>query len=368
MERAEVSKRTGAVVVVAGLSSRMDGFKPLLPLGDKTIIERVVETLLASGIEIIVMVTGYRSEEIEQLLSKQPITFVRNEKYADTQMFESVKIGLKELSGKCSQFFFLPGDLPLFRQHTLCVLSDAMRVKKACVAVPAYSGKRGHPILIAEEVIGKILAYEGESGLKGALACLDGPKLELVVPDPAVLMDADTIQDYRILQKYQTELEYPSPEVCLKILQWFEADDKIIEHGQAVAQAAQEIADELAVAGHLLNHALLRSAALLHDVARQNKDHATCGADWLRQLGYPAVAQVVAAHMDLPEEAIEQLDERAILYIADKLVIGNRRVQLDERFAQAYTRFENDPDAAQAVKERKDKAQRILMKIRKQQS
>jgi len=365
MEISDVSKHTAALVVVAGLSSRMDQFKPLLPLGEKKIIERVIETLLSSGIENIVLVTGYRAKDIEQLLSSQPITFIRNEKYADTQMFDSVKLGLKELSGKCHRFFFLPGDIPLFRQHTLSVLSDAMRDQDACLSVPVYSGKRGHPVLIAEEAIGQILTYEGESGLKGALAELYGTKLELDVPDPAILMDADTPEDYSIFQKYYTEMEYPSPEVCLKILHWFNTDDRIIEHGQAVAQAAQELADELAKSGHLLNKALLRSAALLHDVARNKKDHALCGANWLSQIGYPAVAQVVSVHMNLPEEAVEKLDERAILYLADKLVIGNSRVVLDERFAQALKRYENDPEAAVAVRDRKDKAQRILMKIRK---
>ena len=38
-------ERTGAVILAAGLSSRMHEFKPLLELGDSTIIVRAIENL-----------------------------------------------------------------------------------------------------------------------------------------------------------------------------------------------------------------------------------------------------------------------------------------------------------------------------------
>ena len=40
----ERMKKTGAVIAAAGLSSRMGAFKPLLPLGDTTIIGQGIRT------------------------------------------------------------------------------------------------------------------------------------------------------------------------------------------------------------------------------------------------------------------------------------------------------------------------------------
>ena len=49
---------TGAVVVAAGLSSRMKSFKPMLPLAGSTVIKTAISTLRAAGVTTIVVVTG----------------------------------------------------------------------------------------------------------------------------------------------------------------------------------------------------------------------------------------------------------------------------------------------------------------------
>ena len=41
---------------------------------------------------------------------------------------------------------------------------------------------------------------------------------------------------------------------------------------------------------------LLVAACLLHDVERLKEDHATAGADFLKELGYAEVAEVVEKH------------------------------------------------------------------------
>ena len=56
------------LILVAGLSSRMGDFKPLLPLCGKTLIENTVDSMLRGGAEKIVVVTGYRGNEVEEIL------------------------------------------------------------------------------------------------------------------------------------------------------------------------------------------------------------------------------------------------------------------------------------------------------------
>jgi CTP:molybdopterin cytidylyltransferase MocA len=52
--------KTGAVIVAAGMSSRMHDFKPLLKIGSITIVQRIIATLQQAGVDLIVLVTGYR--------------------------------------------------------------------------------------------------------------------------------------------------------------------------------------------------------------------------------------------------------------------------------------------------------------------
>ena len=102
-------------------------------------------------------------------------------------------------------------------------------------------------------------------------------------------------------------------------------------HCRAVAEKAVQLCRSLAAAGWTLDEELLRAAALLHDLRRQEKQHAQAAARLLRQKGYFRVAAVVSAH-EGPDDA-PQLNEEGLLYLADKLVQGQREVGLEARFA-----------------------------------
>ena len=100
-----------AIVLAAGYSSRMGKFKPLLPLGNKTIIERVVDLFLESGINDIRVVVGYRGGELLPLLKKMGVSCITNEDF-EQGMFSSVKAGVKSLDQDLRAFFLLPADIP----------------------------------------------------------------------------------------------------------------------------------------------------------------------------------------------------------------------------------------------------------------
>ena len=139
----------GALIVAAGMSSRMGEFKPMLSIGSISVAQRVVATLSQSGVSKIVMVTGYNATVLERHLSGNGIIFLRNEAYETTQMFDSVKIGLSYLMDKCDRILFTPVDVPLFTAKTVKTILDS----GAPLAVPMCEGKQGHPILIANELI-----------------------------------------------------------------------------------------------------------------------------------------------------------------------------------------------------------------------
>ena len=52
-----------AIILAGGLSSRMNKFKPLLPLGDSTVIEHGINLFRQSGIDV-VLVGVYRSYDV----------------------------------------------------------------------------------------------------------------------------------------------------------------------------------------------------------------------------------------------------------------------------------------------------------------
>ena len=60
--------QTGAVIVAAGLSSRMGDFKHMLNIGSISIAQRVIATLRQAGVGKIVVVTGLslQTDEVEK--------------------------------------------------------------------------------------------------------------------------------------------------------------------------------------------------------------------------------------------------------------------------------------------------------------
>ena len=190
-----------ALIVAAGMSSRMVDFKPLLNIGSISIAQRVVATFQQAGVEKIVMVTGYNATLLERHLSGNGVVFLRNENYRTTQMFDSVCIGLRYLRDKCDRLLFTPVDIPLFTAATVRALLET----DAPLACPAVDGETGHPTLIAASLFDRILADRGDQGLRGALERCGAELTRVPVEDRGILYDADTPEDYKALLKYHNE-------------------------------------------------------------------------------------------------------------------------------------------------------------------
>ena len=64
------------LIIAAGYSSRMHEFKPLLPLGKTSALQRLIETYKAHGLNHIYVVVGHRHKEIEEVLKNENVTVV----------------------------------------------------------------------------------------------------------------------------------------------------------------------------------------------------------------------------------------------------------------------------------------------------
>ena len=96
-----------ALILAAGYGYRMrpltDGcHKTLLPVAGRPIIQRIVDGLLDNGISQIVVVTGYRQEDLVGFLTATypdlPLTFVHNPRYRETNNVCSMALALEEMT------------------------------------------------------------------------------------------------------------------------------------------------------------------------------------------------------------------------------------------------------------------------------
>ena len=192
---------TAALIVAAGMSSRMGDFKPMLNIGSISIAQRVVATFQQAGVEKIVMITGFNATVLERHLAGNGVVFLRNEAYETTQMFESACIGLRYLKDKCDRVLFTPVDIPLFTAATVRALMET----DAELACPCVGTETGHPTMIAASLIDRILSDPGDQGLRGALERCGAELVRVAVEDRGILHDADTPEDYKALLKFHNE-------------------------------------------------------------------------------------------------------------------------------------------------------------------
>ncbi len=190
---------TGALIAAAGFTGRTEAGAPLEKIGTITAIERIVATLRNAGIPRIVVVTGYNSESLERLLVSSHVIFLQNEKYEDTDMLESVKIGLRYLKGKCDRILFTAADVPLFTSGTV----HSLLRSREPITVPLCDGMPGHPVVFSAHLIDFILSFNESGGLQAALsACRPGISF-ITVEDRGVLHEKleESSSEYQELLK-----------------------------------------------------------------------------------------------------------------------------------------------------------------------
>lgn len=201
-----MSKRVYAIVLSAGMSTRMGSPKQLLPFGDSTVLQRIVDVLLRADLSGVVVVLGHRAEAIRESLAGRPVGFRLNPDYREG-MFSSVRCGLSALPPDADAALIVLGDQPQIDAEVVRRVVAAYREGEKGIVIPTFEGGRGHPALVdLGRYRDEILALSGEAGLKPVMRGHPEDTLELPVDEAGILRDIDTPEDYRAeLQRQKAE-------------------------------------------------------------------------------------------------------------------------------------------------------------------
>jgi len=359
-ESKEGKASIAAVIVAAGYSFRMKRFKPLLPLGGITVLEQAIHSFQEGGIWDIRVVVGHRANELLPVLDRLGVQAIVNPEFADG-MFSSVSAGVKSLSPAVKGFFLLPVDNPIVNRDTLEKVQEMFLSTEFGIIYPSYQGMRGHPPLISRRYISEVITWTQPGGMRALLEQYEQDALDVEVVDPGILLDMDTQEDYLRMLKYCGASQVPSEEACYGIIKSANTPVKVIHHCEQVAQLSCVIGRYLIRSGCPMNLDLIKTAALLHDVAKGEPHHALVAASMLT--GYPEVAKIVAEHMDICLNADQPVTEKEIVYLADKLILEDQIISLQARFSGLLEQHKNQPEVLKKINQRLRNAERIQTSI-----
>ncbi|MCE2396474.1 nucleotidyltransferase family protein [Candidatus Poribacteria bacterium] len=188
--------KISGIILAAGLSTRMGESKQLLPFGDSTIIETVIDNLLGSKLNEVIVVVGHEAEKVQAHIQHKPVKIAFNPDYQEG-MLTSAQCGVRSISASADAFAMTLVDLPLITPDLVNLVIDTYVQAESGIAVPSYNYRRGHPVIFHRRYAADLLALDEDSGGVRSLFKKYKDDIHYVTVDTdRVLTDIDYRTDY----------------------------------------------------------------------------------------------------------------------------------------------------------------------------
>jgi len=143
----------------------------------------------------------------------------------------------------------------------------------------------------------------------------------------------------------------PNHEDCIRLLEKYSTPNHIILHSEMVWEVGKVVAEGLSRKKYPIDIDLIRASCLLHDIGKYlciiegRGYHDIRGQQILESEGLPDIARIVVQHVVLRGENDRPLAEEHVLFYADKRVVHDEIVTLDERFVYLEKTYGKTPEA-----------------------
>lgn len=182
----------GAVILAAGMSTRMGRNKLLQKIGEEPLIARVVRIVAASPLDPILAVLGHQAVRTERVLTGFKCRIVYNAHYRDG-LTTSIRAGIGNLPADCAGAMIVLGDMPWLTTHLIDrMLATFHTYGERSICVAAHNGRRGNPVLFARHYFPELLKLEGDIGARCVVVKNAAHVREVEAGDDGPLVDADT--------------------------------------------------------------------------------------------------------------------------------------------------------------------------------
>ena len=188
-----------AIVLAAGRSRRMGQFKPLLPFGDRRVIDHCIDNLRRGGVDTIVVVAGHRAAELQNHLQSANVMFAVNPE-PDSEMSDSIVRGVSQIPAGSKAVLITPADHPAVPAAVVARIIESWQ-KGAGLVVPTWEGRGGHPVLLDSAFRNELLGLDPDRGLRSLFESHPGEVTRLSVDSGYIARDMDTWDDYVLLHK-----------------------------------------------------------------------------------------------------------------------------------------------------------------------
>ncbi|MGB1243692.1 MAG: nucleotidyltransferase family protein [Chitinophagales bacterium] len=209
--------------------------KLLLKIGTQTLIEKVVETVLKSKIEEVIVVLGHEAIKIQRILRGKEVKMIKNPLY-QLGMTTSIQMGIQAASKESKAYMIVLGDLVHLEVTELNLLmetfytlieekdiqtvennkeqqevenlpveekviievksDDSPKLPPSPIVIPIFEGKQGNPVIFSHHFREAILQHSNMDGCKSIVEAHPDCVIKIDMPNNHILKDVDTPEDY----------------------------------------------------------------------------------------------------------------------------------------------------------------------------
>jgi len=206
-----MSRRTqhvAGVVLAAGASTRMGRMKQLMPVGNETLIERVLSPILKSHLDDVVVVLGHQARDIKAVIARRfvdsRLQIIENTRYRQG-MASSLAAGIARVEGTHDHAMIFLADMPGITARLIDCLLAAFVASGMRIGAVRGEGRPTHPVIFSRELYEELKGLTGDAGARSLLHKYSDA-ICLVEPEEDYdCLDIDTPADYAGFQERLTQ-------------------------------------------------------------------------------------------------------------------------------------------------------------------
>ena len=202
--------KVAGIVLAAGTSTRMGRPKQLLPVGGVSLLDRVLVEVLNSELTLVVLVLGYKAQEIKENLQTEihhpKLKIIENRDYNEG-ISTSIIAGLSEVEDEYDHFMIILADMPHITANIINRLLHQYLASGLPLGSIKIENRRSHPVIFGRKLYPEIHQLQGDLGARDLFIKYSN-HVCLVEPEEDYNdKDIDTLDDYLEFKKEIGEIK-----------------------------------------------------------------------------------------------------------------------------------------------------------------
>ena len=190
------------IILAAGEGKRMGKVKLTLPLGDRQLIEWVLQAVKLTPLDKYFLVVRPEDKDIIKIGKAWGAEIVLNPDFRKGMSTSIKKALLKINTQEAEGFFLILGDQPLITSKIINKLIKSFSPGKEEIVVPYFKDKRGNPVLFDIYWKDELMAVTGDVGGRVLIKAHPEKVKRVNISDETILFDIDQEKDYLKAQMY----------------------------------------------------------------------------------------------------------------------------------------------------------------------